>query len=119
MANGSLFIRWQAGSSALPIPSISNSVQSTSSHDLVSGRVHGDLGIVDVPVVDHPVPSTLKIAYSLKICVLESLGAEKLGSNAVVTGPGRYGKVDKWRKKSNKFAGRISATLNRYDPQTK
>ena len=53
---------------------------------------------------------------------LEKIGAKKLGSDAFVTGPGRYWyrKVDaKQRNNSVELAGRNSATLQSYDKKTK
>ena len=53
-----------------------------------------------------------------QICIeflLENIEARKLGSNAFITGPGRYRKVDeKQRNTSANIAGRNSATLRSY-----
>ena len=51
---------------------------------------------------------------------LQHFLAPKLGPNAFIRGPGRYGKVgEQQRKNSDKFAGRISASVTRYDLKTK
>ena len=43
-----------------------------------------------------------------------------MGSNAFITGPGRYRKVEeKQSNQSIKFAGRNSAAAKNYDPKTK
>ena len=48
--------------------------------------------------------------------LLDNFGAKQLGSNAFITGPGRYRQVDeKLRNHSMKFASRNSATLKSYD----
>ena len=60
-----------------------------------------------------------KAVHSIVIAS-EKLSAEQIGSNAFITGPGRYRKVEeKSRKKTVKFAGRNSATLKSYDQITK
>ena len=43
---------------------------------------------------------------------MKTSGPKKIGSNALVTDPGRYKKLgEKWRKNSVRCAGRNSATL--------
>ena len=50
------------------------------------------------------------------IFFVNSSGIKQLGSNAFITGPGRYRKVEeKQRNDSVKFAGCNSATLKSYD----
>ena len=54
----------------------------------------------------------------MSMFVLVNFGAEELRSNAFITGPGRYRKVEEnYRKNSDKSAGRNSSMVNSYDKQ--